>query len=412
MRIQYAELIFIALFCVYRGTKEKVFMNPFMLFVLTPVSLLIYNHNVNTYYLLALEKKIYIMAIYNMLAFLIVLNHKIIPDKGNTISDNIMFMEKYSRWGIRFVIISFLPDIFALFFHSSMPLGAFFSILLYLGITFAMKSEIRRTKVTTYILLVIKLLLSFNKTVVLLAVITIMCAITTGTGSNNNKKMKYILPLVLIMSYFFIIYAFPLKTYFRLYGSFSGLNSIDELYSITDDLYENYSDNWSFDSSLFIPYMSLITPWTNLNYVINTQPGHSYGLWIIKPILGFLQINTSNIEAYKLQPMHGSFNTFGFLTVQYKDFGKYGAIMITALLAIFVSYSYNSYVKKQWNPIIIAEYSLVACAVFEMFYSNHFFSQGYTQAGYIVSYLILVIMSSFDKKLYRHLKGYDTIDAL
>lgn len=408
MTLQYVELLFICMYCFFRGLSEKSFVNPFILFVITPISLLIYNYNVNPRYLLCLENKIYILAIVNMLAFLIVLNHGVRPKYNYyPIADNSKYYSKYARLGIMFIVLSFVPDVFALVFSASMPLGAFFSMLLYLGIAFAVKSEQKGTKKIAYILIIIKLLLSFNKTVILMSVLTIIIALTTKRN-NNNKKLKFIIPLVIIFSYLFIIYAFPLKTYFRTYGSFSGLSSIDELRSITDNSYENYSDEWKFDSSLFMPYMSLVTPWTNLNYVINTQPGYSYGLWIIKPVLGFLQVDTSGIEAYTLRPMNGSFNTYGFLTVQVKDFGLYCAVLITILLGIFVSYSYNKYVRQQWNPIAIAEYSLVACAVFEMFYSNHFFAQGYTQAVYIVSFVLIICLRSFDKGLYWHLKGLDT----
>lgn len=408
MILQYMELVCICMYCIFRGLSEKSFMNPFILFLLTPISLLIYNNKVNPHYLLCLDNKIYILAIVNMLAFLIVLNHRIMPVYNNyQLFDNSEYSNKYARLGKVLILFSFIPDVFTLVFRTSMPLGALFSILLYIGITFAIKSEQKSTRKITYILVLIKLLLSFNKTVILMSVFTVISALITKRN-NNSRKIKLIIPAVIIISYLFIIYAFPLKTYFRINGSFSGLSSIDDLRSITDNLYENYSNEWTFDSSLFMPYMSLITPWTNLNYVINTQPGCSYGLWIIKPLLGFLQVNTSGIDAYILRPMNGSFNTYGFLTVQVKDFGLYGAVLITILLGLFVSYSYNNYVRQQWNPIAIAEYSLVACAVFEMFYSNHFFSQGYTQAVYIVSFVLIICLQIFDRGLYLHLKGLDT----
>ena len=45
---------FIFSYCVYKGTEEDKLLNPYILFSLTPLSLMIYSSEVSTYFLMEL----------------------------------------------------------------------------------------------------------------------------------------------------------------------------------------------------------------------------------------------------------------------------------------------------------------------------------------------------------------------
>ena len=142
------------------------------------------------------------------------------------------------------------------------------------------------------------------------------------------------------------------------------------------DYYVRYGDvRWNGIASLFMPYMYLETPWTNLQYVMQTQDARTYGLWLIKPFLNYLQIDTWFEDLYQLIPM-SSFNTFSFITCNFKDFGFYGSIIPSILLGYYTKWVYSR-AKKTNNPLDVACWIYIAQAVLEMFFSNHFFQQAY-----------------------------------
>ena len=59
------------------------------------------------------------------------------------------------------------------------------------------------------------------------------------------------------------------------------------------EYYVRYGNvRWSGMAVFFMPYMYLETPWTNLQYVMQTQDVRTYGLWLIKPFLNYLQIDS------------------------------------------------------------------------------------------------------------------------
>lgn len=401
---QKAILLGIILLCIYLSRNEKVFANPYLLFSITPLSLFFYDPSISKYFLTELNRAVYHVAILSFIVFIAVL--KITTKEAQ--NKNIVVKEegnrKFGRISLFLLIISVLPTI-ASRVGVSFPLGGFVSAAFYPGIAFSIKSKSRIAKLFMWLVIFIVLASGFNKTL-LIAVVMMIISSSFSLKKKSAIKRQLLIVLLVLLGYVFLVYIFPLKTYFRMAGSFSGLTNLSVLETINTSAYEQYSSkaSWSFSNALLIPYLVFATPWTNLNYVLSTQSGLTYGMWFLRPYLGFMQIDYSKLaNIYSLQPLQGSFNTFGFLTVQIKDFGYLGAIAITGLVAWFVGYTYKKYVLNINSPIEIAKYGLVACAVAEMFFSNHFFMQGYTQIIYIISWIILSVIKHMNRKLYLEL---------
>ena len=140
--------------------------------------------------------------------------------------------------------------------------------------------------------------------------------------------------------------------------------------------YTKYGDvSWNGNAAFFMPYMYLETPWANLQYVMQTQNVRTNGLWLIKPLINYVQIDKWFASEYVLVPM-SSFNTYTYIACQFKDFGLIGSAFSSILLGIFVKFVYSRY-KISQDPLDAACYVYTAQAVLEMFFSNHFFQQSY-----------------------------------
>ena len=147
----------------------------------------------------------------------------------------------------------------------------------------------------------------------------------------------------------------------------------------------------ALNENLMLPYMYFVSAWNNLQFVMQTQSDHTLGAWLIRPILVMTGQTYVLDDAYTLTPA-SSFNTFSFLTVHWKDFGFVGSGLMTLIVALYVSWLFQSF-KASDSPIMVAIYGINAVATVEMFFSNHFFGLVYpfamTLIGFILRALIL-----------------------
>ena len=144
----------------------------------------------------------------------------------------------------------------------------------------------------------------------------------------------------------------------------------------TVDYYTKYSDiEWNSPNALFMPYMYLTTPWANLQYLMESQDERTYGLWLFKPLLGYLQLDENYKPEYRMRA-YSTFNTFTFISTNFKDFGYWLSILSSLLLGFFVKKVYSRY-RKSRSPLDVACYVYVGLAVLEMFFSNEFFTQSF-----------------------------------
>lgn len=141
------------------------------------------------------------------------------------------------------------------------------------------------------------------------------------------------------------------------------------------EYYSNQGINWSLPSEIFMPYMYSTSPWANLQYVLETQTAHTWGLWTLKPFLGYLFLDNLFEEFYQLTA-YSSFNTFTYMVCAFKDFGYAGSFLMSVIIGYFVKYVYTNF-KLSESPFNVSIYACTCLAVLEMFFSNHFFMQSY-----------------------------------
>jgi len=232
----------------------------------------------------------------------------------------------------------------------------------------------------------------FDKTGLLFILITIIVSLEKFViVKKDRKKLIYIIAVIIII----FLLSFNIRDYLRagntvlLYFS-EGIGS----YKNVDYYTNNNLIKWNGPNILMIPYMYFTTPWTNLQYVIQTQNTRTFGLWLIKPIFGYLMLDKYFEKFYYLIP-YSSFNTFTFISVLFKDFGYWGSIIESLFLGYFVNIVYRRY-KITNSPFFVGCYALTACAIAEMFFSNHFFGQSYP-------FTIIILMFIY-KKIIKMLK--------
>lgn len=386
---------FVFSYCIYKGIEEKRLVNPYLLFLLTPLSLMIYSKNVSEYFLLELRSDIWFLAIINMIAFLVGIN--IIQKKVIFIGKYNIFPVKnfiknekkrsYLIHGIILFIVGEVTQISSLI-GIVLPVGQLFWVCQFLGIALVYKNG---KKTISYIMAIIYLAISFitvfNKTIFLLLSMTFIVLIDSEIKTKKERKKIYF--YLILIALIMILIVFPLKNFLATGGSLFEFASSDK-----DSLANYFIDRTSWKEKnikLLMPYMYMVTNWTNLQYVLDTVTIHTHGLWFFKPILGYLQLS-DGIEIYSmLKSYRFAFNTYGFIAVQYIDFGFWGSIFPSICLGLFSGLIYKRY-KEYPDPFNCACYALTAVAIFEMFFSNHFFIQSYPFTIFIVAWIYAKIM--------------------
>ena len=380
-------VVCIFIWCVYRGLHEDYYINPYILFSLTPLSLMIYSDQVSSYFLRLLDQKTWIIAIVNMLVFLIAMN---LANRKPVFEEDLhrlSFMtversdQSLRRHAILMFVIGKMPDLILMATGIAIPFGHFFSMFQFLGIAVAYKSGYKKLSfVFCGLYFIISLLTTFNKTSFLMLALVLMICLE-GEAENKKQRKKVVL-LTILGAVFLVVIAFPLKDFLANGGS---INNFFESDMNALPAYFASRVNWNGPVQLMMPYMYFTTPWNNLQYVMETTKEHTYGLWLIKPFLSYIQV-AGKIDAYTaLTPYQNAFNTYGFISVQYVDFGIIGSAFSSIVLGVLVGKVYRRY-RYCPDGFNIGCYGLVACATLEMFFSNHFFGQSYPFTVLIVAW--------------------------
>lgn len=350
-------IVFISLLLL--GAKEKTFINPYNLFALTPLSLLLY-FNISDAYMLDLTHKTYLLAIINMIPFILALS--LTPASSFKI-------KKMKRRGVRHDSKLFLRiNTFVLLGLSLtgylIPLlASVFWLFSVAGIVCALKTKEKRMFIVVVIYLFIIASLGLSKMAVLLYLIIFLISLDKFYVFSGKKSVW--IKIFTGISIFFLVYSFSFTNKDR--GDYNADSGVS--------YYKEQGVDWQFDTSVFLPYMYVTSPWANLQYVTETQDTRTYGLWAIKPFLGYFGLDNYFKEEYTLEP-YSSFNTFTFITVGFKDFGYWFSILPTLILGVLGKKVYSRYLISL-SPFDIATYVVFALAILEMFFSNHFYMQSY-----------------------------------
>lgn len=349
------SVLLILYVCIRLGMRETSLVNPFFLFSVTPLSLLIYV-NVGDFYMMDLSHRTWLIAILNMAAFVAAL--MLTPAMNNKGRDVILESKDSETLNIILLFaVSFLGSLIE-------PLASILWIFAVPAIVLAIKSK----RIKMFVIVGIYILLSYiggmlSKMTVLMLVMTFLISYDKYYAVTSKQKKR-----VLIASALGLV---------LMLGAFSFANKDRGKYDAGEGLasYSNQGVEWTGATGLFMPYMYLTTSWTNLQYVMETQDSRTYGLWLAKPLLGYLQMDDNFKNEYHLES-YSSFNTFGFITCGFKDFGYWLSIISSLLLGFYVKKVYSRYLLRK-SPFDVACYVLVGLATVELFFSNHFFMQSY-----------------------------------
>lgn len=359
----------IALAFILESRNQPFLINPYSLFVPTLVSLLIYRP-VSHQYMLDLSHEIYLLCNLHFVCFYIVLRVGIIKTQFIKSKQDIMFSTDAK---LAANTLSFALGVFGLFIPA---LSSFSWILIFFGLS-GLYSE---SKKVFFVLLVFYLSIVLKSFAVsklfLLNVLLFLAILYQKRRITWKRSGGYYLRMAFIGL---------LMTLFLFRFGNKDRGHTDSMSNLS--YYSNQGVDWSLSPELFLPYMYVTTPWTNLKYVVDTQDERTYGLWMLKPVLGYVGLDfkeTLNFKAFS------SFNTFTFIAVFFKDFGYYGSLFGTVILASFVVLVYRLYLSTNFG-VVAGLYSIVALAVLQMYFSNHFVMQSYPFTALLLFSIVTVL---------------------
>lgn len=349
--------------CIALGKREKRILNPYYLFSITPFTLLLYK-NISNVYMMDLEPSTWRIAIINIAAFVFAMALAPEVNAKNHINREYVGDQELNVHAIVLGIVGIGPMLLYGLLGIAIP---FYSIFGLLSIPALCCGIVSKNKLLTACLMIFTLLTWTNnvsKSTILATCLCILICYELYYIRSRRDRIRF--AALCGVGLIVMILAFTYANQAR--GSKTAESQLE--------YYVRYGNvRWSGMAVFFMPYMYLETPWTNLQYVMQTQDVRTYGLWLIKPFLNYLQIDSWFEDLYQLTPM-SSFNTYSFIACNFRDFGFWGSTISSMLLGFYTKWVYSR-AKITNNPLDVACWIYVAQAVLEMFFSNHFFQQAY-----------------------------------
>lgn len=355
-------VLLLAAICIMNGRSERKIINPYYLFALTPISLILYS-NISSNYMVDLNIKTWLLAILNMGAFIGALNFgpsaKQEPspydvDDNTSIGNHILILS----------ILAFVPLYLNTFIGISLPLYSTFSLFYIPALMCAIYSKNKKWVIFVLVLTMVPWFRNVSKSTILTVFIALLVAYEAYYQLSTKARIR--LAALCTVAVVVMLYSFTFANQLR--GTRTAEGQLH--------YYTKYGNvKWSGSTILFMPYMYFTTPWANLQYVMQTQNTRTYGLWLIRPLISYFQMDEHFASQYVLIPK-SSFNTFGFIAPHFKDFGFWGSTISTIILGIFVKWVYTRSEATE-RPLDVACYAFCAQAVLQMFFSNHYFQQCY-----------------------------------
>lgn len=363
-----AVMLFLS--CIYIGKKERFIINPYILFSLTPLTLACY-FCIGGSYMPDLVNKTWILAIINIYAFIFAL-YITRPFQSSHTCVGIESVKSLRLHAIFLFALSLLGLIIE-------PLASVLWLFRLAAIACAFKSKDKRFIAFVFIYMVITMRGGqMSKMGVLMDLLTV--SICYLKYYNIAIKSKWRIVSIFIVCLAVMLYSFSFAT--KGEGKKSSSDTENQL-----SLYENQGGfDWNYSAFLFLPYMYLESAWANVQYVTETQDTRTHGLWLVKPVLGYLGLDDNFKKDYNLES-YSSFNTFTFITTGFKDFGYWFSIIQSFLLGFYVKKIYSRYLISR-SPFDVACYVAVSLATLQMYFSNHFFMQSYP-------FTILILMEMY-----------------
>lgn len=373
-------MMFVA--CLLLGSREKNFINPYLLFSITPLTLTCYV-GLSDRYMYDLINKTWVLGAINIYTFILAL-YLTRP----FISQQNCVGVKDNKRLIKHAIILYVLSELAIIIE---PLSSILWLFRIPAIVCAVKTKEKRMWLLVLVFMAFNMASGqMSKTGVLIDVLTILiCYIKYYQVTKKDWKRVAALVLAGVLLMFFS-FSFARKG--------KDKYSSDDRDEYVDSMMERGNFSVTIGSAFFLPYMYLEQAWTNLDYVICTQDSRTYGLWTLKPLLGYIGMDEKYQKAYELEA-NSSFNTFTFITPGFKDYGFWFSVIVPLLLGFYVKKVYTRYLISG-SPFDIACYITVSLATIEMFFSNHFLKESYPITIFILMEIYKrVVVAMKDNKI-------------
>lgn len=371
-------VLLIFILCIIWGRREKTMFNPYYLFAFTPLSLLIY-FNVSDNYMVTLTSKTWTLAIINFLAFIFAIRltgeYKSVKNCTGPANNQLV------RHTWIFAILGLVPAIFEVIIGSPFFLASILKLCTVPALVCAIKSKKRVLIITMLILFIGSSMGLLSKSMILQFVLAFLIGVDKFLNERKLSGVK--VAALAIIGVIIMIFSF----------TFANKDRESQSAQETMEYFSYYGNvTWNNSVYLFMPYMYLTTPWANLQYVTETQDVRTYGLWLIRPLLGYAQIDEKLISKNDLNA-YSSFNTFSYIAQGFKDFGFWLSIITSIFLGFFVKKVYSRYIKSR-SPLDVACYAFTGLAVLEMFFSNVFLKESFP-------FTIVIIMAIYKSVFFK-----------
>lgn len=369
----------ILVMCILLGKKERYIANPYFLFILCPLSLLVY-YNFGDMFMVNLTVDTINLGVINMLVFVASLYYtpKCNPSRGFiTLSNNRSLISHAIFFWILSELSLAIPQLSSILWIFVVP-----------AYVCALKTKNKYVFLAVILLIASSFIIGgLSKTSVMLYCMIFLICFEKYYIISKNAKKKII--LLCCASGFLMIFSFSFANKER--GNYDAEEGIG--------YYRSQGVEWNYSANYFMPYMYLTNGWTNLQFIQDTNQERTNGLWLAKPFLGYLQLKDEVKDAYEIES-YSSFNTPTYIACGYLDFGYWGSIIVSLLLGIFVKRVYSNYVNSP-SPFDVSSYILVALGTLEMFFSNHFLMQSYP--------ITCVILMELYKRIFIRRRTYNRV---
>jgi oligosaccharide repeat unit polymerase len=387
-----AGVLLIAL--VRMGMKEKQAINPYYLFLSTPLAVIMYSHSVSRFFLPELQvhtQWIIVGGIYAYFAGLLTLQ------TGGRFKRSTTLVPRSSFDGLRRLNGS-----------SSLPVPRYsFAIVLALGLIPHVLG------VATAGIPILANDVNAARAAYILPIIgqfTIFLPVTMLIAFQERKKWMIAASISLNLFFNFIgasklpfLFAglFFFYAYFRYNGAallkvkpaylvIAGLVAIPVLFATVFSLRDGSEQIVYFWRSqirfhvpvldalgdyTYLPYLYLTTPLSNFGYITEINVPSTGGARTIYALASVFQLDgLLNVDELPIRRI--PFNTHAYMTDFYVDFGTAGVLILSYLLGLLVKWSYANALSR---PDFLSEgiWISVGFASFVLFFSNHFTGQAY-----------------------------------
>lgn len=389
-------IVLLLLLTISKGRKQKLFFNPYYIFVSTIISYFLYSHSIGGIFLsdLGLDTQILIiLCLYAVFCGFVT---------GEFLKVKAIISGNYTENFYFVFIVGVLPSLIAISLYGntldmsgeelleskekmSIPFFGQFAYWLPASIIIACKKNVSRWIVIATVASFIVALMSVTKTGMLIA----LMYLTIGLYIFNPDILKHRF-VILIKKYSFIVLPVFIISFFIFNNSLRHEASSDlEMSYVEKSNSKVWSSTYEFGQGMFLNYLYYCSPWSNLDYNIRKQHKKGYGSNTVAQFAHLLRLPEHRVE--KLNPTF--LNTHSFITDYYIDFGFFGAVIASYVLGIFIFFCYRKFGCSD-DPLLLSFYILVAFATFMLFFSNHF------NQGYLLNYFITFVgYSSISRKL-------------